>query len=181
MVDEPHTLTLSDSASAQARRSFPVVAAVLFAGLPFAQIEHVGATAIPGCLTKGDLDVLVRVDAPDFQRAAVALDGLGLASSTRNERTDDYAEYDYSAGGVRASVQLVAAGSDLDDHFHRLKAILRARPEALAAYNALKTQHEGRSMSGYREAKGRLIDSLLARYPRGGVPDDSPLAPGIHE
>ena len=31
--------------------------------LPTAEIEHIGATAIPGALTKGDLDVMVRVAA----------------------------------------------------------------------------------------------------------------------
>ena len=33
------------------------------AALPGVEIEHVGSTAIPGALTKGDLDLLVRVPA----------------------------------------------------------------------------------------------------------------------
>jgi GrpB-like predicted nucleotidyltransferase (UPF0157 family) len=31
-----------------------------------ATVLHVGATAVPGCLTKGDLDIVVRVDRGDF-------------------------------------------------------------------------------------------------------------------
>ncbi|MES5047191.1 GrpB family protein [Rhizobium nepotum] len=34
-----------------------------------AEIEHVGATAVPGCLTKGDLDICIRVAATDFDAA----------------------------------------------------------------------------------------------------------------
>ena len=41
--------------------------------LPAAEIEHVGSTSIRGALTKGDLDLLVRVDAAGFAAAAAAL------------------------------------------------------------------------------------------------------------
>jgi GrpB-like predicted nucleotidyltransferase (UPF0157 family) len=41
--------------------------------VPSATVEHVGATAIPGSLTKGDLDLLVRVPAGDFPAGVAAL------------------------------------------------------------------------------------------------------------
>ena len=46
------------------------------------EIMHVGATAIADCLTKGDLDVMVRVDAEEFSEAELALDAsLGAGES----------------------------------------------------------------------------------------------------
>ena len=30
--------------------------------LPYAEIEHIGATSVPGTITKGDLDINVRVN-----------------------------------------------------------------------------------------------------------------------
>jgi GrpB-like predicted nucleotidyltransferase (UPF0157 family) len=43
--------------------------------LPEVQVVHVGATSIPGALTKGDVDLLVRVDAARFAAAVAALRG----------------------------------------------------------------------------------------------------------
>lgn len=41
---------------------FRMVASELAAVLPSsAEVLHIGATAVPGCLTKGDLDIAVRV------------------------------------------------------------------------------------------------------------------------
>ncbi len=58
----------------------PVVQPMLlrmFAGLrvllPEAELDHIGATAVPGALTKGDLDILVRVSPPAFPAAVEVL------------------------------------------------------------------------------------------------------------
>lgn len=181
MGDEPEVLSLADVVPAKARQAFRAVAAVLSARLPYAEIVHVGSTAVPGCLTKGDLDVLVRVDCDDFGRASLTLDDL-LPRSPRNERTDDYGEYDYSADGASAAVQLVVAGSILDDRFRRLKAILTSDPQALDRYNALKLRCAGGSMAAYRDAKHQLIEALLlADTAAGRDRGRAALLPGIHE
>jgi GrpB-like predicted nucleotidyltransferase (UPF0157 family) len=176
--EQPERFVLSDSGSSEARHCFAAVAALVFAKLPCAEVEHVGSTAVPGCLTKGDIDVLVRVSRADFQQALTVLDDL-LARSTKNEPTDDYVEYEYSAAAVAASVQLVAAGGAHDD-FHRLKAILKSDSEALERFNALKLRYDGRSMTEYRQAKAALIDSLLAANTVGGKGDRA-VKPGIYE
>jgi GrpB-like predicted nucleotidyltransferase (UPF0157 family) len=41
--------------------------------VPGAEIVHVGATAVPGALTKGDVDLMVRVSAPAFEAGQRAL------------------------------------------------------------------------------------------------------------
>ncbi|HZI91378.1 MAG TPA: GrpB family protein [Thermoleophilaceae bacterium] len=46
--------------------------------LPGAEINHVGATAVPGALTKGDVDLAVRVDRPEFLTSCVELGCLCL-------------------------------------------------------------------------------------------------------
>ena len=181
VAEELNVFTLSHRAPSQCRDSFRVIAGVLSAALPWAEVEHVGSTAVPECLTKGDLDVLVRVERPDFQRSGRILDEL-LVCSTRNARTDEYAEYDYAADTVSASVQLVVAGGSLDDHFHRLKAILTSDPAAREAYNSLKLRHDGRDMDAYRRAKKRLIDSLLVLDAASRDDSDgASLRPGIRE
>ena len=52
--------------------------------LPDAEVEHVGATAVPGALTKGDLDVLVRVPASRFAQSVAALGDLYAVHQAHN-------------------------------------------------------------------------------------------------
>lgn len=181
MSDQREVFVLSRRApSFEARRCFLDVAAFVAARLPHAELEHVGSTAVPGCLTKGDVDVLVRVSRGDFPQSQIVLDDL-LVRSARNERTGDYAEYEYSNDGLAASVQLCEAGGWHDRHFHGLKAILESDPEALRKYNALKSRFDGHAMAEYRLAKAELIESLLAAWDAGNTRGvHSALRPGIH-
>ena len=180
MTDDSEAFALSEVATARAQLAFAALAGDLSALLPHAEVEHVGATAVPGCLSKGDLDVLVRVARPVFEASAVVLDGA-LHRSDRNAPTAEYVEYDAAVEDVAASVQLVAAGSELDDRFSRLKAILLADPAALADYNELKVRCEGGTMSAYRLAKAELIDALLGDHePRRAPSGDVTVRPGIY-
>ena len=174
MTDDHNVFALSEAATAQARLAFAALAGDLVALLAHAEVEHVGATAVPGCLSKGDLDVLVRVARPEFDASADVLDGA-LRRSDRNAPTAEYVEYDAATEDVAASVQLVVAGSELDDRFSRLKAILLADPAALAEYNELKMRCEGDTMSAYRQAKAALIDALLGDHSRGAQAQETLL------
>jgi GrpB-like predicted nucleotidyltransferase (UPF0157 family) len=135
------------------------IASLISAKLPHAEIEHVGSTAVHGCLTKGDMDVVVRVSAAEFAASLATLDAL-LARSNRNERTEDYAEYDYTGGTLPVSVQLVVAGEKYDD-FHKLRDVLIRDGSALRRYNALKVAYNGRAMEAYRRAKAEFIEKLF--------------------
>lgn len=44
--------------------------------LPFADVQHVGSSAIPNSLTKGDLDIQVRVTLEQFPIAVQTLEAL---------------------------------------------------------------------------------------------------------
>ena len=155
------SLVLVSQESSDAAGWFSEVAAHVEAGLPGADVEHVGSTAVPGCLTKGDLDVLIRVSSEAFLSAMEVLDGI-LARSPRNDATDDYVEYDYVGRGFSASVQLAIVDAWHDRRFHGLKALLASDPRALERYNGMKRTYEGRPMEKYRQAKALLIESLLA-------------------
>ncbi|GEM_PF-1101445 len=151
------------------------VASLLAPHLPSAQLEHVGSTSVPGCLGKGDIDILARVPVDEFAASREVLDRL-LPRSTANEPTDSYAEYRWAEAGTRASVHLVAIGGTHDD-FHRFKALLLADPDLVQRYNALKLRYRGRSMDDYRAAKSELIDRALAAAAKEG---ESPRAAAAH-
>lgn len=54
--------------------------------VPDAEVEHVGATSVPGALTKGDLDVLVRVHPSQFSRSVAAMRWRFSAAIRRRPR-----------------------------------------------------------------------------------------------
>lgn len=127
--------------------------------VPRADVLEVGATAIPGCIGKGDLDVLVRADAADFEATRAALDG-------RYPRNPDqlsnavYQGYTVPTDGLDAAIQLTVRGGPYDDFEPFLEA-LRADPAEVAAYNALKRVWNGRDMDAYRAAKGAFVQGVL--------------------
>jgi len=178
VLNDSELLSLLDPAGA--RRSFARIAADVSSILPGAEIEHVGATAVAGCLTKGDLDILARVTRAEFPLAIQALDAT-LQRSVRNDATSDYVEYDFDREGCSASIQLVVAGCWHDRRFRRLKSALASDGEALASYNELKRCHEGRAMTDYRIAKAAFIDALLVDWTASDEANDSTVVPGVRE
>jgi GrpB-like predicted nucleotidyltransferase (UPF0157 family) len=131
--------------------------------LPAAAIEHVGSTAIPGALTKGDLDLLVRVSAERFAPAVEALRGLYAVHQPENW-TPTYASFvDAGARDPPVGVQLAVAGSADDALFAPFRDALIADPGLLAQYNALKRSLDGADLAHYTTAKGAFVERVLAR------------------
>lgn len=50
----------------------------ILAVIPYAEVEHIGSSAIKGAFSKGDLDILVRVKLSEFEGALDAIHLLGF-------------------------------------------------------------------------------------------------------
>jgi len=163
MSDEAAVLRLAaepDLARALAERCFTRWMAEHASHLPVeAEVRHRGATAVPGCLTKGDLDIVVRVPADRFDAAQHYLDATHQPN-LKSVRREDFAAYSAPISDIDTGVQLVIANTRLDV-FERFYQVLLTQPERLADYNALKRRHEGGSMADYRIAKSAFIQSVL--------------------
>ncbi|MDR7101869.1 GrpB family protein [Croceicoccus sp. BE223] len=150
----------ADRARRRADAAFADLVPGLRAALPAgAEFHHVGATSIPGCLTKGDLDVNVRLPAADFDAAERAL-AARFDRNVGTVRTADFASFEDDDRDPPLGIQLTAFGSAYDFflEFHRA---LRADPAAVDAYNALKRRHDGGDMDAYREEKSRFVRELI--------------------
>jgi GrpB-like predicted nucleotidyltransferase (UPF0157 family) len=142
------------------RRALQRVTAELSSSLPDALIEHVGATAVPGSLTKGDLDVLVRVPESQFQPAAAQLKRR-FAPKPEN-RPADLASFEAEPeDGVLIGVQLVVAGGRTDRLFVRWRDRLIQEPDLLQRYNEFKQEHRDLDYPEYTEAKAKFIEREL--------------------
>jgi GrpB-like predicted nucleotidyltransferase (UPF0157 family) len=127
--------------------------------LPGARVEHIGATSIPGSLTKGDLDLCVQVERGAFQEADRILAGQ-FARNVGSDQTASLSSFVDNSRPVPVGVQLVVLGGD-EDVFLRWRDLLRRSPEVLKAYNELKMRWHGGSHGGYRAAKSEFIEKAL--------------------
>ena len=129
--------------------------------LPGADIEHIGATAISGAITKGDVDVTVRVNPAEFRAAADTL-AAHFAIKQRENWTADFASFGDDTGfELPVGVQLVARDSEADQ-FVFLRDYFIANPEALADYNRLKIRRAADGADAYWNAKNDLFAKILA-------------------
>jgi len=134
--------------------------------LPKADVQHVGSTAIPGSLTKGDLDLLVRVAVDEFAAASRALSEIYEVHQPE-EWQDDFASFALPSGGeIAVGVQLVIEAGESDRLFLGFRDLLCSRPDLRDAYSELKSAHRDDSVDSYREAKARFIAE--ATGDRGG-------------
>src|SRR5690606_26589608 len=96
MADAKKLVLASDCVAAglAAESLFAVVATELASLLPpTAEILHVGATAVPGCLTKGDLDILVRVEREEFPTSEAVL-AKRFVRNRGSVRTGEFAAFE---------------------------------------------------------------------------------------
>lgn len=130
-----------------------------------AEIIHVGATAVVGCETKGDIDIAVRVDEEDFLSAQQRLNDE-LKPNPKSVSNQTFSAFESADFDLPLGVQLVVKDGPYDvflSFLNKLKSDSKLRDQ----YNALKRSMDGRPMSEYRKAKSDFIAEVLG-FP---VPD----------
>ena len=130
--------------------------------VPGAAVEHVGATAVPGALTKGDVDVLVRVGEAEVPAAVEALSRQYAIHQPHNWTPTLASFTDPDAADLPVGIQLVVRGSDADKFFGPFRDALISSDTLLAEYNELKRGLDGLEYELYTERKGRFIERVLA-------------------
>ncbi|WP_311568494.1 GrpB family protein [Photobacterium arenosum] len=128
--------------------------------LPAARVEHVGASSVPGAISKGDLDILIGVDAHELEDSARILLTLGFQEKRNTLRTAELCMLESTSEGV--AFQVVAIGSEFEC-FVDFRDRLRASPDLVVQYNVLKKSCEGLSHDEYREKKSTFIEHVLAQ------------------
>ncbi|MBI3577517.1 GrpB family protein [Candidatus Gottesmanbacteria bacterium] len=131
--------------------------------LPYANVEHIGSTAIPNSVTKGDIDISIKVYKDHFIEAVKTLKTIYEVNQTENW-TGTFASFkDESSLGIDFGVQLVVKDSKSDD-FTKLRDILKENPDLVKEYNAMKLKHEGKDMGKYRKEKADFFQKLREKY-----------------
>lgn len=132
---------------------------VILTMLPKADVQHVGSTAIAQGLTKGDLDLQVRVPVQDFQTALEKL-GRVYAPNAGSVRTDSFASFKDEHEDMAVGIQLCVKGSQ-HDVFWKIRDVMIQHPSFREQYDALKRRFDGHPMEAYRRAKEEFFDRLM--------------------
>src|SRR5207302_11291643 len=127
------------------------VANELRALLPDCDVEHIGATALPDGVTKGDVDVNIRVTASNFERAIELLTAQFAVAQPQNW-TPTYASFSDADRALPLGLQVTVIGSP-DDFLVKLRDLMLSDPSLRRDYNRCKTQAAQLGGRGYWEAK----------------------------
>jgi GrpB-like predicted nucleotidyltransferase (UPF0157 family) len=129
------------------------------------QVEHIGSTAVPGLAAKPVIDILLVVDDPADEASYLpALQDAGYELRVREADFDEHRMLRTPARDVHLHV--FPPWSQEIDRYRTLRDHLIASPQARAAYDARKRElatREWPTMDHYAEAKGSVIEALIAR------------------
>jgi GrpB-like predicted nucleotidyltransferase (UPF0157 family) len=140
-----------DALLADLRRELAVLA-------PGVVVEHIGATSMPDGLTKGDVDVNLRVEEDRFDHVVAALSTRFDVAQPQNW-TATYASFSGTDRGVPLGIQVTVEGSD-DDYLVRLRDVMRADPDMRAQYDEIKRANAPAGRNAYWRAKDEFLRRL---------------------
>lgn len=130
--------------------------------LPDARIEHIGASSVPGAISKGDLDIFVGVQRGDFEEAIRRMNRLGYVQKTDTLQTSSLRMLVCDRFEVDVAVQLVEDDSEFE-MFLKFRDFLLKDEDLLNKYNAMKLCCVGFDPDSYRRKKSRFIACVLNR------------------
>jgi GrpB-like predicted nucleotidyltransferase (UPF0157 family) len=156
----PHEVPLVDVADVVAAANAMVEEFGLVAKrwLPDAEVHHIGATALPTGLTKGDVDVNIRIDTDGFARAVEILRRHHEPAQEHNW-TPTYASFKADAYPLPLGIQVTVIGSS-DDFLLALRDAMLTRPAILDAYNECKRRAAALGPDAYWDAKDTFLRAL---------------------
>ena len=141
-------------------RLFRKVAREVGRQLPFARIEHIGASSTSGAVSKGDLDVFVGVARCRFRQSIPLLEEIGYSVKPDTLRTESLCMLETRKYARDVALQLVENGSRFET-FLQFRDLLQADATLLSEYNAMKRACEGMDEDSYRRTKADFIEGLL--------------------
>ena len=130
-------------------------------------IQHVGSTSVPGCLSKPIMDIAIGVESPAAAMACVErLSQIGYIA--RGEQGIKGRELLVKGGEERRThhLQIVEVDSELWNTFVYFRDYLRYHPESVEEYSRLKQDLAARFAAyrvTYTESKGKSIRAIIRR------------------
>jgi GrpB-like predicted nucleotidyltransferase (UPF0157 family) len=126
--------------------------------LPDAEVHHIGATALPTGLTKGDVDVNIRIDTDGFTRAVDVL-RRHYDPAQEHNWTPTYASFSPDSYPLPLGIQVTVIGSP-DDFLLALRDAMLTTPAILDEYSECKRRAAPLGPDAYWDAKDTFLRTL---------------------
>ncbi len=144
-------------------------AALIEAAAPWATVEHIGSTAVPGCSGKGIVDLMAVYPEGKLEATRQAIDDLGFQRQKvghifAEERPMRVGAIEHAGKRYRLHVHLIGTNSPEKEKLRRFRDALRANPALRDAYQAKKRailQSGVHEPKDYTYAKGEFITSII--------------------
>ncbi|MGM0885208.1 MAG: GrpB family protein [Bacillota bacterium] len=143
----------------KAQKLFLEQKAIIEVVIPKADVQHVGSTAIPNSLTKGDLDIQVRVKPEEFLTAVHALSKLYFLNDG-SISMDSFRAFKDDTTDPPLGVQLTVINTKFD-FFWKFRDVLLMNDNYRVRYDELKKDFDGKEMDDYREGKNAFFEWLM--------------------
>lgn len=131
--------------------------------VPDGELILTGGSSVHDALTRGDIDLHLRVPEPRFAAAVEAL--RTICDVARPEIWAGTLATFTDRDDPRVGIAVTPIGSAHDRRFVRSWERLREDAGALEAYNAMKRAHAGGDRAAYEREKAAFFDRLVARDP----------------
>ena len=146
-----------------------MVGGLIESAAPWARVEHIGSTAIPGCAGKGIVDLMVMYPSHRLDDTRGAIDALGFQPQKTghifpDERPMRVGAIDHGGRRYRLHAHVIAMDSPEIETLRRFRDRLRADAALRDAYQDKKRailQSGVREPSAYTQAKGEFITSVI--------------------
>lgn len=136
------------------------------------RVEHIGSTAVPGLDAKPIIDMAVQI--PSFRRLPLCIRRLEAAGYAYKGEYGLPGRHFFVRGDpVTHHLHLVADGSRHWDDWIAFRDYLRARPDEVRRYDALKKRLARRykhDRDAYTRAKTPCVNRMLARARKAAAP-----------
>lgn len=127
--------------------------------IPGVRVEHIGASAIKGAISKGDLDIFIGVNKNKFEEYIGELKTLGFHEKKDTLRTSELCMLE-TYKNIDVAIQVVVNGSEFE-FFLEFRDKLNQSPKLVEEYNQMKRRCKGLEHEKYREEKSNFIESVL--------------------
>jgi GrpB-like predicted nucleotidyltransferase (UPF0157 family) len=147
-------------------------AALIEAAVPWAKVEHIGSTAVPGCAGKGIVDLMALYPPGKFEAMRDGIDALGFQKQKTGhifpeERPMRVGAIEHAGKRYRLHVHLIGTNSQEKETLRRFRDALRANSALRDAYQAKKrsiVQSGVREPKDYTYAKREFITSVIGPH-----------------
>ncbi len=129
---------------------------------PAAEVIHIGGGSIPGALTKGDVDIQIRIDRTQFEEVVKSFGQVFQINNTELW-SEDLAIFKSIYLQMKVDILVTVVGSR-SDNCHKFKKLLLTREDILEEYNQMKASFQNQEMQDYKVAKAKFyqrLESLL--------------------